>query len=185
MSECLSEKLSHYITAADDYELTNEQRLRFLHNIFTGETLRFYDVNIKGKYSTFSTVVAAMESEFNSPTRQNRAENYLKMICISKIQAAERLSATDALDRIHELITFILPQSPRSHHSEVHKAKFLFQAVVGEPWASALLSRASEIDSEFQTPSLPPCNPSLISRRRISQGRVTDSRTGAELRSSV
>jgi hypothetical protein len=151
MSECLSEKLSHYVTAADDYELTNEQRLRFLHNIFTGESLRFYDLNVKGKYTTFSTAVAAMEAEFNSPTRQNRAKNYLKTIRISKVQATERLSTTDALDRIGKLITSMLPQCPRSHRSEAHKVEFLYQAVVGESWASAPLSRASGIDSDFQT----------------------------------
>jgi hypothetical protein len=108
MSECLSEKLFHYMTAADDYELTNEQRLRFLNNIFTRETLRFYDLNVKDKYTTFSTAVAAMEAEFKSPTRQSRAKNYLKRIRISKVQAAERISTTDALDRIRELITSML-----------------------------------------------------------------------------
>jgi hypothetical protein len=126
MSECLSEKLSHYMTASDDYELINEQRLRFLHNIFTGETLRFYDLQVKGKYTTFSTAVAAMEAEFSSPTRQNRAKNYLKTIRISKVQATERLSTTDALDRIRELITSMLPQCPRSHRNEAHKVEFLY-----------------------------------------------------------
>jgi hypothetical protein len=45
----------------------------------------------------------------------------------------------------------MLPQCPRSHRNEAQKVEFLYQAVVGEPRASAPLSRASEIDSDFQT----------------------------------
>jgi hypothetical protein len=37
MSKCLSEKLSQYMTAADNCELPNEQRLPFLLNVFTGK----------------------------------------------------------------------------------------------------------------------------------------------------
>jgi hypothetical protein len=164
MSERLSEKLSHCMTAAD-YELTT-----ILH---VHETLRFYDLHVKGRYTRFSAAVAAMKAEFNSPTRQNRAKNYPKTICISKIQVTDRLSATDSLDRIGDLITSMLPQCPRSHHSEARKVEFLYKAVVGESWAFAPLSRVSEIDRDILT-LFTDLHPSLHQQHEEAAARKSD-----------
>jgi hypothetical protein len=135
----------------EDYELTPEQRLRCLHNVFAGEALRYFNLHVEGNHSLFSTAVAAMEAEFNSTTRQMRAKIFLKEIRLTEIQASERLTTADALDRLREIITTMLPQCSKTHRDEAHKVEFLYLAVVGSPWASSPLSRAAACNSDFQT----------------------------------
>jgi hypothetical protein len=84
--------------------------------------------------------VVPMEQEFNSPTRQSRARDYLKRIRMSKVQADEGLYEAVALDRIREIITSMVPQYPAAHRTEESKVELLHDAVIGPRWASEPLS---------------------------------------------
>ena len=51
--EHLQDYTDAYATTAEDYGLSATQKLRYLHKLFRGDALRFYNAQIKGQVSTY------------------------------------------------------------------------------------------------------------------------------------
>ena len=138
----LNEAINLYLDAANDYELNQEQRLKYFHNIFEGEARRFYRLKVSKRVPTFAEACVKMRSEFNSITRQNRVRKYLQGLRLSAIMRERSCSVTEALEELRETITKFAQQGPRNHRSEEDKVEYLYRAVVGHEWASNSLSQA-------------------------------------------
>jgi hypothetical protein len=75
-SESLFETISLYTRISTDYELTAAQRLKYFHNAFRGEALRYYDHIVVPVASIFAEAQDLMTQHFSSRTRQNKAVVY-------------------------------------------------------------------------------------------------------------
>jgi hypothetical protein len=73
-SESLFETISLYTRISTDYELTAAQHLKYLHNAFVGEELRYYDHIVVPVASIFAEAQDLMTQHFSSSTRQNKAK---------------------------------------------------------------------------------------------------------------
>ena len=72
IGEDINEVIDNYCDAADDYNLNEDQKLRYFHNVFDSEAKRFYCTSIAGTQASFYSAVQRMLQEFNSITPQNR-----------------------------------------------------------------------------------------------------------------
>lgn len=142
IGEDIKEVIDNYCDAADDYNLSDEQKLRYFHNIFDGEAKRFYRTSVAATTFTFNTSVQRMLQEFNSITRQNRVRKLLQNLRLSQILKTKNCSVSDALEELRETITRYTPQGPPTHRSDPDKTEYLHDAVIGTEWAKPVLTQS-------------------------------------------
>jgi hypothetical protein len=90
-----------------------------------------------------------MEQEYNSVSRQNRIANYLRSQRVTKFITAN-CNSSDALERMHNEISKLVPQGPIYCRTEMHRIECLRFAVIGMTWAKDPLNRASAGGMNYQ-----------------------------------
>lgn len=149
LGEAWMEYVAEYQQVARDYDLSQEQRFQFMHNILSGDAKRFYLDKVQSYASSFSQAVDMVSAEYNSIVRQNRVKNYLSGYRMSTL-LTDGVTEAAALEQTYKTITKLAPQVPRSHQGDAHKVEFLRNAVVGSPWATEPLSRIATHGLTFQ-----------------------------------
>eukprot|EP00170_Pyropia_yezoensis_P002171 contig_9156_g2175 len=112
-----------YQQVARDYDLSQEQRFQFRHNILSDDAKRFYLDEVQSYASTLSQAVDMVSAENNSIVRQNRLKNYQAGYRMST-QLTDGLTEAAALEKTYKMITKLAPQVPRSHQGDAHKVEF-------------------------------------------------------------
>jgi hypothetical protein len=115
LGEDLTEYISNYMDAANDYNLTNQQKMDFMHHLLDGEAKRFYREKVLSSCTNFAEATAMMQAEFNSLTRQNRVRKHLQKLRLVTIVKKRNCTATEGLEELREIITKLTPQGPRTH----------------------------------------------------------------------
>jgi hypothetical protein len=151
MTESLIETIQLYSRVSMDYDLNPVSRLKFFHNAFKGEALRFYDYKVASSCSTFVEATLRMTEQFNSKTRQAKAKATLNQLRLDQIRAEKMIPTLDALEKVREQISILSPQCPAGFSSDAHQADALLNAVLGEPWASETLKRHGANPASFQS----------------------------------
>jgi hypothetical protein len=105
MEESLNDKFQIYLTVANDYQLSEAQKLSLVHNLFEGDALRYYNTNVQGKAKSITDVHVEMLLEFNSMTCQCRVKNQLRALRLTTMVETKQLTESEALDFIREKIT--------------------------------------------------------------------------------
>lgn len=149
LGEAWMEYVAEYQQVARDYDLSQEQRFQYMHNIMSGDAKRFYLDKVQAYASSFSQAVDMVSAEYNSIVRQNRVKNYLVGYRMSTL-LSDGVTEAAALEQTYKTITKLAPQVPRSHQGDAHKVEFLRNAVVGSPWATEPLSRIATHGLTFQ-----------------------------------
>ena len=142
IDENIAEYLSNYECIAIDYNLSEADKYRFLHNLFRGDAKRFFLDKIKPFVRSYNEAVKRMNQEFNSATKQEKILTQLRSLRITKL-ISSTTSASTALDTIYQTITKLTPQAPPSHRHDAHMLEFLRKAVIGQKWAGDALKRAA------------------------------------------
>lgn len=123
------EYVAEYQQVSRDYNLSQTQKMQFLHNIVRGDAIRFYLSRVDNEATNFNQAVTMIESEYNSFVRQNRIKNYLNCQRINKL-------ANEGVDKLAALKKCIsLLRSYRSrfqHRIEVMHIESNSYAV--QPW---------------------------------------------------
>lgn len=83
--EHLQSVIDSYITTAEDYKLSATEKLRFLHNMFREDELRFYYIQINNFYSTVSKTIQAVNTHLHSPHVQKRDKADLSALSLTRI----------------------------------------------------------------------------------------------------
>ena len=99
-SQYLQECIQNYLDACSDYDLNNEQKLRFFHNICDGEAKRFFRENIDRKTASFGDACAILRTEFHGASRQNRVRKLLQNLRLESIMQTKHCSIPGALEKI-------------------------------------------------------------------------------------
>jgi hypothetical protein len=139
LGEDLTEYISNYMDATNDYNLTNQQKMDFMHHLLDGEAKRFYREEVLSSCTNFAEATAMMQAEFNSLTRQNVVRKHLHKLRLVTIVKKRNCTVTEGLEELREIITKLTPQGPRTHRSEEDKVEYLYKAVVGSSWAKSSL----------------------------------------------
>lgn len=147
--ENLSEYLDSYCAVASDYNLSQQQRLQFFHNLFKKEALRFYNSTIKGKVNSFGEACTKLRDHFQSPDVQVRVLNELKTIKFSDFTSKQD-TKPKALSALAAHISNRFTQCPPTYRHEFHRVDFLKNALMGEPWAEAILMKVNQ-ETQYQS----------------------------------
>ena len=142
IGENINEVIDNYCHAADDYNLNEDQKLRYFHNIFDGEAKRFYCTSIAGTQASFDAAVQRMLQEFNSITRQNRVRKLLQNLRLSHFLKTKNGSVSEGLEELRETITGYTPQGPKTRRSDPDKTEYLHDALIGTEWAKPVLTQS-------------------------------------------
>lgn len=134
---------------ARDYDLSQEQRFQYMHNIMSGYAKRFFLDKVQSYATFFSQAVDMVSAENNSIVRQNRVKNYQVGYRMSTL-LSDGVTEAAALEQTYKTITKLAPQVPRSHQGDAHKVEFLRNAVVGSPCDTEPLSRIATHGLTFQ-----------------------------------
>ena len=147
--ENLQEFISQYFLISDDCGLSQAQRLQYIHNIFKGEALRFYNSEVKGIETTLGGAIAKIRDHFNGADKQQRIKAELSSLTLEYFIRRNNGSIRDGLGALATYITNRVPQCPPSFRSEQNKVDFLRQSVIGHDWARNVLCRINS-DIKFQ-----------------------------------
>jgi len=143
VGEDINEFINSYSEACLDFEMNATQKLKFFHRIFEGEAKTFYRNNIAHKVGSFNEAIVVMRNEYSSIARQNRVRKFLQGLSLRSIMREKRLSVSESLDHLREVISKYAPQGPENHRSENDKIEYLSDALVGTDWAKPVLAQST------------------------------------------
>lgn len=149
LSECWEDYKDEYEQISEDYNLSDEQKLKYLHNLLRKDAHRFYLESVKPNSETYDNAVELLEKEYNSIVRQTRVKNHLNSLRLTQFITADTDTAS-ALAKVYKRILNMSRQVPLTHRGDAHKIEFLRTAVVGQSWARVPLSRVATEGLTFQ-----------------------------------
>ena len=144
----IEEFFTNYEIAANDYKLTEEQKLKFLHNLFGGQARRYY-TDQASLERTYIGAKCVMLDEFNSRTKQESTRLYLQSLTLKKVMEKHSIDEPKALERIWEEITQYAPSCPPEYRSDRVMVEYLSDALRGNDWAENSLDNAYSNDWSF------------------------------------
>lgn len=125
--------VDEYEQIANEHNLRDSNKLKFLHDLLRDDAKRFFNHNKKNIRNYFDAI-EMIEREYNSTIGQNKVKNYLSSLRMSKY-VAEGLTFSRALRKVYLEIKRISRQVPPVHRGEAHRIEFLCRPVVGYDWA--------------------------------------------------
>ena len=149
IGESWNEYIAEYLQVARDYDLNNQQKLLYLHDIIGGDAKRFYLDSVYPHVQTFNHAVEPIGREYNSSLRQNRVKNLLNTLRL-KDKLGENQDEGEAVAMVYKIIAKLAPLFPTCHRGNAHKIEFLHNAVVRPHWAAEPLSRTANHNLSFQ-----------------------------------
>ena len=136
-------------TVADDYNMTEDQSLKFLHNLLRGEALRFFNQSVKNYAISYRDAKTRIIRHFNSADVQNRIKNELLSLNFDTFVEKEG-SKTKALSSIAAYISNTSPKCPIAFRHESHRVEFLKKSLLKETWARTVLMDIND-ETTFQS----------------------------------
>lgn len=146
LGEDILEYLKTYEEACMDYKLSEPQVLQYLHNLFDGESKRFYREKVAPSANNYGQAKNFLVRNYSSPSRQNRIRQFLQGLTLKGIIEKESCDTSEALERLRETITKYAPQGPGSFRTEEAKVEYLYNAVAGHDWAKIPLTQCYSHD---------------------------------------
>ncbi|KAK1859806.1 hypothetical protein I4F81_002400 [Pyropia yezoensis] len=135
-----------YQQVARDYDLSQEQRFQFRHNILSDDAKRFYLDEVQSYASTLSQAVDMVSAENNSIVRQNRLKNYQAGYRMST-QLTDGLTEAAALEKTYKMITKLAPQDAGGPEADAGDDRQLFHALLASR-TGGLTTGAADGDSK-------------------------------------
>lgn len=149
LEESWMEYVDEYMQICRDYNLSQSQKLQYLHNVLHGDAKRYYLDTVDNYATTFQQAIDMIKVEYNSPVRQARVKNYLNSLRITNF-LNEGKNIDVSLAKVYRMITRMSRRCPKSHRGDAHKLEFLRNAVVGYAWSLEPLSRMETHQLSFQ-----------------------------------
>lgn len=147
--EDLFEHYLSYETVSEDYKLTDDEKNKYVHNLFKEEPLRVYNQSVKEATMSYRDTNAMVLRHFNSADVQNRIKNELMNLNFSSFVEKEG-SKTKGLSAMASHICNRAPKCPVSYRHESHRVDFFKRALMKEKWASTILMEITE-ETNFQS----------------------------------
>lgn len=140
LGEDVHEHFRNYELASNDYKLSPEQKLAYLHNLFEGEAKQYYHSTAFSKANSYNEAKENIIRFFDTRTRQVRVRQYLQSLTLSSIMEKRSCDVSDGLEYLRNIISKFAPQGPHAHRGQEAKVEYLYNAVLGNQWASTALT---------------------------------------------
>lgn len=111
LSQCWQDYQDEYEQIAADYNLSMDQRLRYLHNLLSKDAHRFYLDFVKPSARTYHDAISLIDKEYNSVVRQTRVKNHLASLRVDHLIDANT-DAAAALAKVYKRILSMCRQVP-------------------------------------------------------------------------
>lgn len=180
--ENLQDFIDAYTATAEDYRISPSEKLQYLHNLFRVEAMRFYNAQVKGRYSTFGEAIGAVYQHYNSPDVQQRVEADLSSLKLQKFTEKEG-SMAKGLSSLANYIANRTPQCPPCFRTESNKVDFLKQAFLDQPWARAILVRINP-STQFQHLYTELANALQLNQEMLERQGIPVTKSGASSKQS-
>lgn len=130
LGDSLYDAMAAHLELSNDLGLRRDQKTDYLHHLFWAESKskRFYRAYVVGNQGTFAEACAAMESEFNSLTRQNRCRTLRMKITLPHAMMTEKLTTTEAPEFISNKMTNLAGQAPEQYREEIYRQEYMYNA---------------------------------------------------------
>ena len=132
--ETIDEFFLNYETAAEDYNLNEEQKRKYLHNLFTGQARRHYNEYVLEGMS-YNYAKESLIKEFNDRTKQESTRMYLQNLTLRKVMDRDNLDVPKGLEKLREEITKYGPSGPPEYRSDRVMVEYFCDAVRNEEWS--------------------------------------------------
>ena len=136
LKQNVMEYFAAYEAACDDFELTPQEQLRYLHNLFSGDGLRtMHDIRSRlsvTSHENYLTVKQGVGQHYNTPARRNGVYNDMKRLVFDA-------NATDPKEELARLVSWInrhFGEIPTELQHDRTKIECLTSALIQQPWAS-------------------------------------------------
>ena len=127
--EDLDEFFTDYNAVCTDFNLTKAQKFAYLHNIFRGDAIRYYNIEVKPNATNYNEAYILMREHFCSANVQSRVKIELQKLDFEKFIQSEG-SESKALSKITEHISKNMSKCPSSFQSEDTKIDLLKKALL-------------------------------------------------------
>ncbi len=138
-----------YETTSELYDLTEDQKLRYIANVLKGDALRFYSEKIKTNATSYNEAKAMILNKFNGKARQTQTKIKLQGFRFSQFLNNDT-TPKQALTQLSSKIRKLFPQTPASWHSEDNKTEILETAVLDQTWAEGPIGRQAENSMDYE-----------------------------------
>ena len=180
LEEVIHEAFDCYEEATTDFELDEEEKLKYLHNLFTGEAIRYFRSKVFNQAPDYESAKQLMINEYNSRTRQNRVRKMLQGLRLSQIMEEKKIPANEALEKLKDTISKHAPNGPENHRGDSSLKEYLEQAVVGNDWArTPLMQSEAEAGWNF-TRLYTALDAAYLQHQREEEAKKRDCREGDE-----
>lgn len=89
LAKCLEDFKGTYDQIFDNCKLTDEECLRFIHNLLCKDAQRFYLDSVRAVAKFYDEAVLILGKEYNSDVRQTRVKNYLNGLRLNQFISYE------------------------------------------------------------------------------------------------
>lgn len=133
--ENIKEYIARYQAVCRDLSLSPRERWQFVHILFRGEALHFYNANVLDRAQTLSEALTMMQTRFNSLSTQKNVKHELSSLQFSEFVTQYNGKRPLALRTLTAHIAQWFPLGPEKRRTEAHNVEFLRQALLSEKLA--------------------------------------------------
>ena len=116
----LNNAITTYLYAESDLGFTPEEKLRFLHYLFKGDALTYFQREVEGKFHTYGAAIAEIEESYNPHTKHHQTYRSLRSLRFSEFRA-KSTTRTEALDKLSAHILNYAHLVPKNYRNEETK----------------------------------------------------------------
>lgn len=99
--------------------MSENQKLRYFHNIFHGEAKRYYKSYMQPGCNIFEESFDRIRNEYSSSARQNKVRKYLQNIALSSVTEEKSCNVAEAYEYFREIIK----NSPLKNLGHIYQRK--------------------------------------------------------------
>ena len=134
-SENIMDYTVQYDLVSRDFNLSHQENLQHVHNLFCWESLRYYHAEVQPLGNKYADVITKMESQFNSVSKQQFVKAESSGLLFQDMVDKSDGDGRKALRDLFATIEARIPLCSRDWRNESNKVDFLRNALLTQGWA--------------------------------------------------
>lgn len=140
--ENLQLALTQYDHAYRIHEISQQQKVRFVHTMLKGDALQFYYQQLEHLHE-WTAIANCLKDRYQSDSRIHSIEDELDNIRITDFETNSTHEG-QALQSLARRIETLVPQCPQGRNDDTYKRKYLYKAVRMKAWSDGPISSMSQ-----------------------------------------
>ena len=139
MEENWTIKLSRYSRVCQQLGLSRQQKVSFIHIIFTGDAEQFFFDELSG-IEDWNVIVDVLNRIYNNPAKSRAIMDELRSIKLNDFHDNGRNTDGEALQLLARRIEKLAPKCPPGANDNKSKREYLYYAVRTVEWAQCTIN---------------------------------------------